>query len=205
MSIEQTADKRRIRREVRQQRRALPQRAIRDRSRAVCRSLARTGTFLRAERVALYLAADGELDPRCLLDRALAQGKRCYLPVINTRLGGRLFFAPYTPATPLRPNRFGIPEPAVPRRYWVMPLELDVVLCPLVAFTPDGGRLGMGGGYYDRTLARRRHAGRWRRPKVFGLALELQKRATLPADPWDVPLDGVATEQGLYPSPRAFR
>ncbi|MFP4559881.1 MAG: 5-formyltetrahydrofolate cyclo-ligase [Thiohalorhabdus sp.] len=197
--------KRRIRTEVRKARRALSRREVRRKSQAAARFVARTGAFHRAERVAFYLAADGELDPRYLVERARKLGKRCFLPVIDTKLGGRLAFAPYTPDTPLLPNRFGIPEPAVPRAFWVGPRRLDVIYAPLVAFTPEGGRLGMGGGFYDRTLAHRRHLTLWRRPRVFGLALELQKREWLPEEPWDIPVDGVASEAGLYPGWSSFR
>ena len=93
----------------------------------------------------------------------------------------------------------------MPHSYLEPPQALDLVFAPLVAFTPQGERLGMGGGFYDRTLARRRHFRFWRRPRVFGLALELQKREWLPTEPWDVALDGIATEGGLYPDPGRFR
>lgn len=199
------AKKQRIRREVRRARRALAPREIRERSEAASRLVARTGAFRRADKLAFYLPNDGELDPRVLMERARALHKRCYLPVIDTMLGGRLAFAPYRPETPLRPNRFGIPEPQVPRRFWETPRMLDVIYTPLVAFTPEGDRLGMGGGFYDRTLEKRRHFKAWRRPRVFGLAMELQKRDWLPTEPWDVAIDGIATESGLYPHPGGFR
>ena len=140
------------------------------------------------------------------MERARALGKRCFLPVIHSKLGGRLFFAPYAPGMPLVPNRFGIPEPVVPRRDLRSARQLDLVLAPLVAFRPDGARLGMGGGFYDRTLAGRARVPVWRRPRIVGLALELQKRDDVPRDPWDVPMDGVATEEALYPAtPGGFR
>ncbi len=199
------AKKKRIRSEVRRARRALAVRDLRRRSEAACRRLARLGAFHRADKLAFYLAADGELDPRWLMARALELNKRCYLPVIHTKLDDKLFFAPYTPGTPLVRNRYGIPEPDVPRRRLEPPHALEVVFAPLVAFTPSGERLGMGGGFYDRTLARRRHFRFWRRPRVLGLALELQKREWLPTEPWDVALDGIASEAGLYPDRRRFR
>ncbi|HKJ88180.1 MAG TPA: 5-formyltetrahydrofolate cyclo-ligase [Gammaproteobacteria bacterium] len=197
--------KRRIRVEVRRARGALSPREVQRKSQAMARFVARTGVFHRAERVAFYIAANGEMDPRYLVDRARQLGKRCYLPVIDTMLGGRLAFAPYEPHTPMLPNQFGIPEPDVPRAFWVPPRRLDVIFAPLVAFTPEGTRLGMGGGFYDRTLAHRRHSTLWRRPKVFGLAMELQQREWLPVEPWDVAIDGVATEAGFYPAMECFR
>jgi len=74
---------------------------------------------------------------------------------------------------------------------------LDIALVPLVAFDDYGRRLGMGGGYYDRTFAYLRHREHWRRPKLIGVAFEFQRVAELPAQPWDVPLDGIITEKGL--------
>jgi 5-formyltetrahydrofolate cyclo-ligase len=199
------ASKQRIRREVRRARRALAPRQIRRRSAAAARLVARTGAFHRAGKLALYLPNDGELDPQPLMQRAWALHKQCFLPVIDTMRGQRLAFAPYRPGTPLRPNHLGIPEPQVPRRFWVAPRMLDVVYAPLVAFTPAGERLGMGGGFYDRTLEMRRRFPAWRRPRVVGLALELQKRDWLPVEPWDVPIDGIVTEAGLYPDPASLR
>lgn len=192
--------KQRIRREVRAARRGMAARDLRRAGERLARRLGHAGTFLRAESIAFYLPADGEVDPRPLMERARAFGKRCFLPVIHRKLGGRLFFAPYAPGTPLAPNRFGIPEPVVPRRDLRSARQLDLVLAPLVAFRPDGARLGMGGGFYDRTLACRARTPAWRRPRVIGLALELQKRPEVPSDPWDVPLDGIATEGALYPA-----
>lgn len=196
------AVKQRIRREVRAARRALDRRELRRASEGLARRLGHTGTFLRAQSIAFYLPADGEVDPGPLMARAWALGKRCFLPVIHRKLGGRLFFAPYAPGTPLVPNRFGIPEPMVPRCHLRSARQLDLVLAPLVAFRPDGARLGMGGGFYDRTLAGRARVPGWRRPRVVGLALELQKRPEVPRDPWDVPVDGIATEAALYPAGR---
>ncbi|MEF8794407.1 5-formyltetrahydrofolate cyclo-ligase [Thiohalorhabdus sp.] len=199
------AKKQRIRTEVRRSRRDLAPRQVRQRSEAAGRLVARTGAFHRADKLAFYLPNDGELDPRPLMERARALHKRCYLPVIDTMLGERLAFAPCQPDTPLRPNRFGIPEPQVPRRSWETPRMLDVIYAPLVAFTPEGHRLGMGGGFYDRTLEKRRHFKAWRRPRVFGLAMELQKRDWLPTEEWDVAIDGIATEARLYPDLGGFR
>ncbi len=91
-------------------------------------------------------------------------------------------------------NRFGIPEPAEgPFRD---PERLEIVLTPLVAFSTNGMRLGMGAGFYDRAFAflrRDPEAGPW----LVGVAYALQQVDSLPADPWDVPLAAVLTERGL--------
>ena len=69
---------------------------------------------------------------------------------------------------------------------------------PLVGFDQQGYRLGMGGGYYDATLAFMQHRRLWRKPRLVGVAYECQRVETLPHDPWDMPLDAVLTERQLY-------
>ena len=155
--------------------------------------------FLRSTHIALYLPNDGELDLTDLLEPAWRMRKCCYLPVLAAP-GKRLSFAPLTADSRLRPNRFGIPEPVVGHRDLRQPLQLDLVLAPLVAFDLDGNRLGMGGGYYDRSfgfLRRRKH---WRRPRLIGVAHDFQRVDKLPAQSWDVPLQGIFTNAGFYPA-----
>ena len=96
----------------------------------------------------------------------------------------------------MKPNRYGIPEPmdTQPRSA----RQLDLLLIPLVGFDSAGHRLGMGGGYYDATLAFLRHRRHWRKPRLLGVAYECQKVEALPHDPWDMPLDAVLTERRLY-------
>jgi len=160
----------------------------------VCHALIATGAFRRARRVAAYLPKGGEVDLSRLVTQAWSRCKRCYLPVVHR---GQLRFLPFEPDTPLRPNRFGIPEPSVPLRRQVAALTIDLVIVPLVAFDGQGNRLGMGGGYYDRTFAFAGRRRRWRRPLLIGAAYGWQRVPLLPSNPWDVPLHGVATETGV--------
>ena len=69
---------------------------------------------------------------------------------------------------------------------------------PLVGFDLNGYRLGMGGGFYDTSLAYLRRRSAWKKPFLMGIAYECQKVETLPRDPWDIPLDAVLTEKKLY-------
>jgi 5-formyltetrahydrofolate cyclo-ligase len=190
----QDAERRRVRAEVRRARRRLrgPERARR--SKAVCIALMRSGALLGARHVACFWPNDGEVDLRALFPSMWQRGVEVLLPVVA---GARLWFAPFAPDTPLAANRFGIPEPRVPRRAARPLLALDAVLVPLVAFDSAGRRLGMGGGYYDRTFGWRRHRQALRRPRLIGIAFDFQRRETLPGAPWDVPLDAVATDAGF--------
>ncbi|MDA1106905.1 MAG: 5-formyltetrahydrofolate cyclo-ligase [Proteobacteria bacterium] len=179
-----------IRARLRQQRRALSLAARVSGAKQVARRLAATPLFRAARRIAVYLSNDGEIDVAPLLRRAWACGKTCYLPVLR---GKRLGFAAYRRGDALRRNRFGIPEPALPARKLAGALALDLILVPLVAFDAQGHRLGMGAGFYDRTLAARARRTHWRRPRLIGVAYDFQQVAQLVPAPWDVPLDGVVT------------
>jgi 5-formyltetrahydrofolate cyclo-ligase len=121
--------------------------------------------------------------------------RRCYLPVLPRR-GRVMRFGRIAGKTPMQRNRYGIPEPVDARP--LRARQLDLLLMPLVGFDAQGYRLGMGGGYYDATLAFMRHRRWWRRPRLVGIAYECQRVETLPRDPWDMPLDAVLTEARLY-------
>jgi len=187
---------RELRQSIRQKRRTLDD----DQAASCARSLARNACTLRAvtnsRHVAAYLAADGEIDPWPLMLNLWAAGKILYLPVLAPFTEGQLWFARYKPADRLVLNRYGIAEPLV--RELVKPWALDLILTPLVAFDAAGHRIGMGGGYYDRSLAFLRARRYWRKPRLLGLAYEFQKQPVITPNPWDIPLDGVVSEAHLY-------
>lgn len=187
-----------IRRQMRRRRRALTCAEVRQASRALARQLGNSTLFLRSEHIAFYLANDGEMDLMPLIERAWAMGKHCYLPMLSPTFHNRLWFAPYLPDTPLTPNRFRIPEPALQWNEIRPASSIDLMLTPLVAFDASGNRLGMGGGFYDRTLAYLLRRNHWRKPALIGTAYEFQKLEQLPHAAWDVPLHGVATNHALY-------
>lgn len=187
-------DRTAIRREVRAQRRSLSERERSIRSHALCLNLARSGLLARARRIACFWPNDGEVDLAPLFARLWQTGTRIFLPVLA---GPRLWFAPFHPHTRLADNRFGIPEPVASRRQACPLLALDIVLMPLVAYDGRGNRLGMGGGYYDRTFAWRAHRTHLRRPLLVGAAFAFQRRERLEARPWDVALDAAITDRGF--------
>lgn len=183
-----------LRQTLRRTRRALQGAERAWREAAILEALRRHPAFRRARKIALFWAADGEVDLRPLA--LLAHPRQTlHLPILVR--GSRLRFARWGIGQPMRLNRFRIPEP----RHRVIDLlparELDLILMPLVGFDDAGNRLGMGGGFYDRTLAFRHARRRWRRPLLIGVAFGLQRCPTLPAEAWDVPLDGIVTEDGV--------
>jgi len=177
-------------------RRAKSTEAQRRAAAALARKLHKQPVFQRAQHVAAYLAINGELDPRPLIGHASRLGKTIYLPVIT---GDRLIFVRYQPGiTPLIPNRYGILEPRYTHDSVIAPTDLDLVLTPLLAFDTDGGRLGTGGGFYDRTFAFKRKRHLSARPIMLGLAHACQQVEHLPTDRWDIPLRGVATDRDIF-------
>jgi 5-formyltetrahydrofolate cyclo-ligase len=113
----------------------------------------------------------------------------------------RMRFAELDVGAPMKTNFFGILEPVVGEH--IDARNLDLVLTPLVAFDDRGVRVGVGRGYYDRCFHFLRTRESWRRPKLLGVAYELQRVAQLDSQPWDVPLWGAATETGVRRFQRA--
>ena len=192
-------DRQSLRKTIRQHRSALDPSWCATRSAQICQHLAATWLYRRAQRIAFYLHQGNEVSLDLLLHAAWSSGKQVYLPILGLRFHGQLWFVPCQPDTPLYKNRFGIAEPVHATHERRTPLRsLDLVLMPLVAFDRHGNRLGMGGGFYDKTLAAVQ-AGNpvWTRPKRIGIAYAMQEVAAIPGERWDVPLDAVVTERGF--------
>ena len=147
-----------------------------------------------AQRVAAYFAVNGEIGLSPIIDHALAQGKEVYLPNLDQR---SLRFSPYFHDQKMRNNKFRLPEPDVEDSEMLAPEALDLVLAPLVVFDRDRNRIGMGGGFYDRSFAFRKHA-ESTRPVLIGVAHELQKVNRIVPEDWDVRLDLIVTDQAIY-------
>lgn len=152
--------------------------------------------FLRAKRVGIYLANDGEIDPSSILGICQKSAKQCFLPVVHPLKVNRLHFARYQQNTKLVANRFGILEPCIKGSEIVAPWSLDLILMPLVGFDRQGNRLGMGGGFYDRTLAFTA-TGQQPRPRLVGLAYGFQELETISVQEWDIPIDHIITEKEI--------
>ncbi|MBZ9539761.1 5-formyltetrahydrofolate cyclo-ligase [Modicisalibacter tunisiensis] len=195
--VTRDAQRRAFRRTLRQRRRALSPRQQRQASEALCRRLRRLPEVQRARHVALYLPNDAEIDATPLIDWLRRRGVRVYLPVLRPLAENRLWFVHYHAGTPMVSNRFGIREPdtrhGAHHARQLPPWALDLVLMPLVGFDDHGNRLGMGGGFYDRSFAftRRRRP----RPRLIGVAHDCQRVDELPVAGWDIPLDAIVSDR----------
>ncbi|MBX8483604.1 5-formyltetrahydrofolate cyclo-ligase [Pseudomonas cichorii] len=198
MTSNPTLTRPQLRRQLRKARRALSPGQQRAAARGLYRQLTQHPLFRRARHVSLYLPMDGEIDPRLLLRAAQRRGKATYLPVLNAWPRTRMVFQRVRPGEKFIPNRFRIPEPRInrarQRRIWA----LDLILMPLVGFDDEGGRLGMGGGFYDRSLAYLARRKTWKKPLLLGLAHECQKVERLAQANWDVPLQGTVSDKRWY-------
>ena len=135
--------------------------------------------------VAGFWPLGGEIDVRPLLHQLRDRGHEIVLPITPTR-GAPLTFGRWSPGDLLIPERFGTMRPTGPER---IPTFL---LVPLLAFDRTGARLGYGGGFYDRTLPLL--PGRI----ALGCAFAAQMVDEVPVGPYDIRLDAVATENGVF-------
>ncbi|MBV6539917.1 5-formyltetrahydrofolate cyclo-ligase [Ursidibacter maritimus] len=136
-----------------------------------------------AQHLAFYLPFNGEISPLPLIEKLRSIGKKIYLPVLHPFSSHQLLFLRFDDKSDLSSNRFGILEPKLDVRK-VLPIsELEMIFVPLVACDTQGNRLGMGGGFYDRTLSQAKHL------ISVGLAHQCQQLECLPLESWDEPLD----------------
>jgi len=149
--------------------------------------------YQRTLNIGIYLANDGEVDPIVMATKALYRGKSCYLPSLHPIKKGQLWFGDYQ--GPMLKNKFGIAEPDPNRNNMHTAKQMDVVFMPLVAFDKNGGRLGMGGGFYDRTFEFLKNT-QSQKPKLIGLAHHFQEVESLPTEDWDIPLSAIITDEG---------
>jgi 5-formyltetrahydrofolate cyclo-ligase len=179
-----------LRTHYRQQRRALSDEERQTAEQQIVTVIQANPSFLAAQHIGVYLAFDGEANLQTLIQYAWQQGKTLYLPQLASQQ--QLCFVHYTAKTTLLKSSHGTLEPhggdATPAH------ALDLLLIPLLAFHPQGHRLGMGAGCYDRTLM---HTGD--KPVRMGIGFACQQCDTLQADPWDIPLHHIITEN--TPSP----
>lgn len=192
-------DRKSIRKSMRRLRNSLSNQEQNIAAEALRRNIQRHLLLRRNARVALYLPNDGEIDPRPLISALNKRSISCYLPVLHPTNKQRLWFFHFHKTTKMQRNRFGIEEPCIRSGKKIAPWTLSAALFPLVAFDREGGRLGMGGGFYDRTFAMTAHEtlSLYGRVKLIGLAHHFQEVSKLPIEHWDVPLSAIATDKNV--------
>ncbi|WP_100656558.1 5-formyltetrahydrofolate cyclo-ligase [Alteromonas flava] len=184
------ADKSALRRHFRAARNALSESQQQQAAQDLCHQLSTLSLFSKAKRIAVYLANDGELNLTPTITACWQLGIKTALPVLDPYRSGHLQFQHYHTNTPMNANRYGIAEPIYSANDCVRLNELNALFLPLVAFDSKGNRLGMGGGFYDRTLADLESADK---PILIGIAHDCQHTEELPTEPWDIPLDYIVT------------
>ena len=190
-----TLQRQQLRRHIRQLRRQLSPAAQQQAATALVTQTLNLAQVASSQHIALYLANDAELDTFPLIQALWQQGKQVYLPVLHPFSAGYLLFMQYQQDTLLYPNKFGIPEP-LPACHRLRPVnQLDLIFTPLVAFDAAGNRLGMGGGFYDRTLAQLHPDSHC---QVIGLAHNCQQVETVPTEAWDIPLKQIITPDHCF-------
>ncbi|MGS0682314.1 5-formyltetrahydrofolate cyclo-ligase [Shewanella sp. 125m-7] len=194
-NVDTQASRKAIRSLVREARRSLSEKQQKDDSiTAASRAISQLEKY-RPNSVALYLSNDGELDTKPLIEALWQQGIKVYLPRLHPFSKGNLIFLRYERDSELIKSHLGIWEPKLDITQMLLAHQLDVVITPLVAFDLQGNRMGMGGGYYDRTLANWQLKGK---PLPIGYAHDCQLVDALPCEHWDVALPYIFTPSHSY-------
>ncbi|WP_228254905.1 5-formyltetrahydrofolate cyclo-ligase [Aquirhabdus parva] len=190
-----------LRQYIRRQRRELSIHYRRQAGHAVVRHIRKQSTFMHATKIGLYIDAFGEIPTQSLIKLCLKLKKSIYFPVVIAKdqpLAWAQVKAKYT--SRMTSHRFGMKQPSKQRGLSVM--DLDVIFMPLVAYDDKGHRLGMGGGFYDRSLSRcmekpfnnkRSHRQHFKKPYRVGMAYDFQRVDLLETNPWDISLHAVVT------------
>lgn len=150
--------------------------------------------FSKAQRLACYIPMGREVCTKKIIEAIWSANKRCYLPVVTD---DKLQFVRYSMDDDLVMSEFGFQQPRK-QDEMITADALDLVLTPLVGFDNTCNRLGMGAGHYDRTFAFLNCEPRLAKPFMLGLAYEMQKLTQLNANPWDVRLNAVITEETIF-------
>lgn len=183
-----------IRQFIRQQRRALSEKQQQHAAEQLCQHVLSHPKIRLAQTIALFLSFDGEINTTPLISHLWALNKQVCLPIEHPFQRHHLLFLRYIPETVLIENRFHILEPELDVNNVIPLTEIDIILTPLVAFDSQGQRLGMGGGFYDRTLQN------WQQKSFYpiGLAHDCQQVKQLPTESWDIPLPEIITPTKIW-------
>ena len=160
-------------------------------SRKLLSNVQKIARFKNQKKIAVYLASNGEINPKYIKKFLESNGFSVYLPVL---LGKTLKFAKDSKKT--KKNKFGIDEPCASQI--LRAKSLNIIFIPLVGFDEHKNRIGMGGGFYDRALSFKQRQKKYHNPKIYGLAFDLQKVPKIKSRPWDIKLDAIITPTKIY-------
>ncbi len=191
MNEEIRIQKKQLRREIAARVRALPQTVREQASEAIRRRVLALPEYAAAGSLFLYIAMPTEPDTRGILERALRDGKRVYVPKCIGK--GEMLAVRIRGLDDLAPGAYGILEP-VDCSETAEPSALDLILVPCVAASPDGKRLGHGAGFYDRFLEHNAD-------KTVCLCFSAALSDAIPTEPTDVPMRRVVCESTVIFQP----
>jgi len=184
----QQAQKESQRRQLLKARQRMPQRILAEKSASICQHLQNWPVFTNSRLTLAYCSFRGEPDLASLLQQQRVWGlPRCE--------GQKLIWHRWFPTCgwPLSPGTYGItePDPASPT---VEAYQVDLILVPCLACDVNGYRLGYGGGFYDRMLS----SPAWANKTTVGVVFEYARLPQVPRESWDIQLNGICTESGLF-------
>jgi len=180
-----------IRNRIRQKRQQLSTEQQKHSEDQLCEQFKQHSELRPHRKIAIYLSHDNEIGTQPLIQHFFEQKLNIYLPKLYEDNRHQLHFSQYSAESEMSLNQYQIPEPAVDK--FIQIPDLDLLLLPLTAFDLKGHRLGMGGGYYDRTLAKTNTG----EPLVVGLAYDFQEVEACPIEAYDQPMQMILTPSRL--------
>lgn len=178
--------KKSIRQQILKQRNSMTNEEVQRLSAQICRNIKELDAYKKAEKICLYMPVNNEVDVTLLADDAWNDGKTLWLPKTS---GNAMGFFKFMQDTALSVGTYGIMEPVSDEK--LEPDETTLVLMPGLAFSPEGGRIGYGGGYYDRFL------NRWDDCRTAAVCYQFQILHGIPVEVHDVKPDIIVSEISL--------
>jgi 5-formyltetrahydrofolate cyclo-ligase len=185
--MSQSLQKADLRRSLLKTRQSLSFEIWHEKSKRICFHLQNSIIFAQSHTILAYFSTRQEPDLKTIFT---ASGRWGFPRCVGETLVWHLWSP--TDALPLQSGKFGIPEPH-PDAPTLNPSDIDLILVPAVACDQSGYRLGYGGGFYDRLLSEPA----WAKIPTIGIVFHFAYVPELPIDPWDRPLTGVCTEEGM--------
>ncbi len=180
---------------IKEKRKQLSHESIKLMGNDILKNIQASISFEDHQKISTYFSVNNEVDTSELNNYLWCINKNLFLPKIKHDL---LVFGGYSQDQELSLNNYGIPEPDHIDKKFIGAEQCDLMFIPLVAFDSKCNRIGMGGGYYDKTLAFKKENKLKNKPLLVGLAYEFQKIDTIEKNTWDVPMDAIITENKTY-------